>query len=436
MVKLFGRRTIAERAPRVTMLTATDGRDILVNDPAGWEVAQPWLWWTGPAGGNGTGGPYGNPPPGADYDPYGLVSLPAVNRATSLICDTISGLPWHVYKGNDILPTPAWVSDPQNLARDGRNPNTRGPEVINVRLSAVEFWTEWLVSALWLGDGYIYVPQRDAAGAPQPPLWTLNPKHIEIEDGRYYVRDSDEPLDPSQIIHLRGAPPYKGGHGRGVLTSSGLDLALALTVRDYAASQYASGIPYGYLKSSQPRMDETQATDLRNKWIAQHGSSRRSIAVLNATTEFVPLTISPLDAQLSEARTWSLRDIALAFGLPPYMLGVAGDTSTYANVESRGIEFRTYTLLPHIRRIESTLGAELPLGTDLHVETAGLERADTATRYAAYKIALDSGFMTRDEVRALENLPPLGAEADPTLPTATGLNNGNPQPANGVTLRK
>src|SRR4051812_20729750 len=128
MVNIFRRRNVAlaERAPRVRMLGATDGRDLLVNNPAGWEVAQPWLWWAGPANGNGTGGPFGNPPPGAN-DPSGLFSLPAVSRATSIICDTIAGLPWHIFKGWDVQDTPSWISDPQNLARDGRNPNTRGP---------------------------------------------------------------------------------------------------------------------------------------------------------------------------------------------------------------------------------------------------------------------------------------------------------------------
>jgi HK97 family phage portal protein len=195
-----------------------------------------------------------------------------------------------------------------------------------------------------------------------------------------------------------------------------MDLALAVAVRDYAGSQYHSGIPYGYLKSSQPRMDGDQATALKARWLEQHGGSTRSIAVLNASTEFVPLSISPLDAQLDNARQWSLRDIAMAFGVPSYMLGVPGDSATYANVESRMIEFRTYTLLPWQRRIESTLDAQFPRGTELKIASSGLERADTASRFNAYKTALDAGFMTRDEVRATENLPPLGPEADPSLP--------------------
>jgi len=432
LLRPFQRRARMPTGGRVGMLTATDGRDILINQPDGWEVAAPWIWWIGPH--DGTGPIYGNPPPGAT-DPFGFVSLPAVSRSTSIICDTIAGLPWHIFKGWELLGTPSWITDPQNLARDGRS--AVFPELVTVRLSAVEFWTEWIVSALWFGDGYIFCPNRDSAGQPKPPLWVLNPTRIAIEDGRYYASGSDEEIPADQLIHLRGEAPYTDGHGQGVLTRNGLDLALAATVRNYANSQYQSGIPYGYLKSSQPRMDETAATDLKSKWMQAHGTSQRSIAVLNATTEFVPLTVTPLDAQLSDARTWSLRDIALAFGVPPYMLGVSGDTSTYANVEGRMTEFKTFTLLPWIRRIESTLDAQFPLGTSLKIMTGGLERADTATRYAAYKTALESGIMTRDEVRRLENLPPLGAGHDPGIADGVPVpvevvNDGTSQPSDGT----
>src|SRR6185312_14644496 len=77
MVRLPALRT---RRPRVGMLSATDGRDILVNSPDGWEYNQQWLWLTGPAGGDGNGPIFGNPPPDAFNNPQGYISLPAVTR--------------------------------------------------------------------------------------------------------------------------------------------------------------------------------------------------------------------------------------------------------------------------------------------------------------------------------------------------------------------
>ena len=391
-------------AERVAILTATDGRDILMNSPDGWEIDAPALWWLGPDGGDGEGGPWGNPPPGAE--PAGwFASIPAVTRCTGLICDTIAGLPWMVYRDGLRTATPTWVSDPQALRQDGRIVT---PASIETRLSAVEFWTNAITSALWLGDGYIYAPVRDAAGQPKPPLWQFHPADVTIKEGRYWV--SDVRLSPGSIIHLRGEPPYQGGHGNGVITRHWRDLGLAVTVRAYTGGQYRSGIPPGYLKSTQPHMDEDQANELKTKWMAQHGGSKRSIAVLNATTDFNPISISPVDSALGVAREWSLRDIALMFGISPYQLGVPGDSATYANVQDRAIEFEQFTLLNWIRRIESTFDAQLPAGTNLKIKTAGLERADISTRYAAYAVGLQNKFLTVDDVRELEDLPPMALD--------------------------
>ncbi|MET0767372.1 MAG: phage portal protein [Aeromicrobium sp.] len=382
---------------------ATDGRDVLWNDPDGWEQDAPWLWYVGPA--DGSLGPFGNPL--TSEVPGALSNLASVTRCTSIICDTIAGLPWYVRRGQyERLPTPDWLADPQMLRPDMRIVDVS--TLWETRLSAVEFWTQLIVAALWLGDGYVYVPVRDESGAPKPPLWQLHPEHVSIEDGRYVV--NGEPLPQGSILHLRGMPPYFNGHGKGVLTTHGAELGLASTVRTYASGVFQSGVPAGYLKSSQPNMSADQAAALKATWLQQHGGAKRSIAVLNATTEFHPIALSPVDAQLSSSREWSLRDVAMAFGIPAYMLGVPGDSSTYANVESRMVELVRFTLMPWIRRLEAELESQLARGTTVVVDTNGLLRADTAQRFAAYKSALDSGWLTADEVRALEGLAPMTTE--------------------------
>jgi phage portal protein BeeE len=74
------------------------------------------------------------------------------------------------------------------------------------------------------------------------------------------------------------------------------------------------------------------------------------------------------------------------------------------------IEFAEFTLLPWAKRLEATFSAELPRGTGMKVNMDGLRRADTKTRYEAHKIALDGGFLTVDEVREIEDRPPLTPE--------------------------
>jgi HK97 family phage portal protein len=401
--------------------TATDyGRDILINSPDGWEHDQQHLWWVdGPGAGTG----FGNPPPDA-RGLSGAAALPAVLRCTAIIADTIAGLPWRVYRGFDQQSTPRWLTDPQVMREDKRAFPT---PIVPDPMSNVEFYTQWIVSALWFGDGFIYAPELDAGGQLRPPLILLDPQKIEIRAAerypstRYSYWIDDVEFDSTKIIRLRGEPPYENGKlGVGVIERFATDLGLATAMRTYASNIFNTGVPAGYLKVNSPTITEEQALTLQTRWMSRHGTARKKVAVLNASTDFVPLSISPIDAELDSAKTWSLRDIALAFGVPAYMLGVPGDSSTYANVESRMTELRTFTLLPWIRRIEASLDAQFPLGTEVKIITDGTLRADTSTRYAAYESALRAGWMTPDEVRALEDRPPLpeqvSTDPDEALP--------------------
>lgn len=383
------------------LLRATDGRDVLLNDPDGWEVEQPWLWWTGAA--NGAPGPFGHPIPGAE--PWAnWASLPAVGRATSLVVDTLAGLPWHVFRGTERLPTPDWITDPQALRLDGRVVDPTS--VADVRQSAMDFWTQWLTSALWWDHGYVYVPQRDVEGAPKAPLYVLHPADVEIEAGHYRVGDTE--LGALEVIHLRGMG--------GVFRRFAAELGYTLRLKDYAAGVFYSGVPAGYLKVLKEGMSQESADALKAKWLAAHGNGTRNIAVLNSTTEFHPLTFTPVDAELIGAINANLNELALAFGLPAAYLGGSTDPNTYANIESRRMDLAMFTHLPWARRIEAVLDAQFARGTSLKVSLDAIIRADTLTRFQTYAIAIDKGILTVDEVRALEDYPPLFEPVE--VPTA------------------
>lgn len=381
------------------ILTATDGRDILANSPDGWEVEQPWLWFDGPNGGDGTGGPFGNPPPGAAGS---YAALPAAARCRSLICDTLAGMPWEIYRGRERLRTPDFITDPQALRNDERIVSSS----LEIRLSAVEFWSSFLVSAVELGEGIVYTPARDAAGQPVPPLFMLNPADVDVYGGSYFV--GDERLDADELIVLRNRvwPGKKRGHG--VWDQFGHEIGFGHRIRDYADNMLGRGIPAGYLQVRSPDLSQDEADDLKAKWEAAHGGRRRRIAVLNAVTEFHPLQIDAQALQLTELLKLNAWQIALIYGIPPSKLGASmGESMTYSNVESRGIEYVQDALLPWARRIEATFDGLFPRGTEMKLNLDQLRRADTKSRYEAYKIALDAGILTPDEVREREDLEPM-----------------------------
>jgi HK97 family phage portal protein len=385
------------------VLYATDGRDILANTPDGWEVDQPWLWWDGPAGGTGSGGPYGNPPPGAG-GASGMAGsvLPAMARCRALIADVLAGVPWEVHRDREKLRTPDWLTDPQGLRADGRVSS----QVLDVRLSAVEFWSAFLVSAIELGEGIIYVPNRDAEGAPLPPLFQLNPEKVDVKRGAYWV--GEERLEPGELLVVRNRVWPGKVRGHGVWDQFVADIGLGTSVRDFVRNMLGRGIPAGYLKVNAPDLEQTEADNLKLRWMQAHGGTERRIAVLNATTEFHPLQLDPQALQLAELLRISAWEIALIYGIPPYKLGVSmGYNNTYANIESASIDYVQDALLPWARRVESSFDAVFPRGTSLKLNLDSLRRADTKTRYDAYQVGLSAGFLTVDEVRRREDLAPM-----------------------------
>lgn len=436
----------------IGLRTGTDGRDVLINSPDGWVLSEPHLWWQGPAGGDGTGGPVSSmPPPGAG----GLGSrMPAaVTRCIALIADTLAGMPWQVFRDHEKLPVPDWIADPQSRRVDQRI--TGGP-VPEWRLSAFEFRASLATSVLASGTGeaMIYAPQRGADGQPVPPVWQVNPDQVGIDGGLWCIGaggdGSDESgytFQPGELIVIRGRA--RGGmRGQGVLQSHFHDLGLSGALHDYAQNMLREGIPAGYLKVHSPQATEAQLREVQRIWMSQHGGPRKKVAVLNATTDFTPLQLDPAAMQLAAMRDYQNLDWALIFGIPPWFLGVKTDSNTYANVTSRFIEFAEFGLLPWARAFESALDSEFPRGTNLKINLDSLRRADTLTRYQAHQIALGQGggqaWMTVDEVRDLEDLPPLTAKqkrelgidqqsqqlklAPPPPPAAPANANGNAAP--------
>ncbi len=375
--------------------------NILLNSPDGWMSNQTnnQFWWVDSSL--------------ESYQPSGLndtaLSLPAVSRATSLIVDTLSGLPIDLRRGLETLPTPGWIMDPQLTRPDGRVMANVQPG----RLNRMEFFGQWIQSALLYGNGFIYIDEREINGAPRAgSLHILHPELVDYVPGTgYFVRDPQtsgwEYIADGKLIHLRNFGELdERKFGMGVIARHASSILTANEMRKYTQGVYKSGIPNGILKVSNPNLTSEQAADLKAKWLENHGN-KRSIAILNSSTDFQPLSISPVDAQLLQMSQMSINDIALSFGLDPYMLGGSSDSNTYANVESRNIAFVQNTLLPWVRRIEETLNPETPRGTSVKINLSGLLRADTATRTNAYAVGIDKGWYTVNEVRAFEDLPPL-----------------------------
>ena len=133
--------------------------------------------------------------------------------------------------------------------------------------------------------------------------------------------------------------------------------------------------------------------------------------MIENNVDFKPVTMPLQDAEFIQTRQLSTSEIARLFRIPPWMIGTSsGDSNTYANVESQSRAFVTSSLGPWLRLIEEAISADSDLHPDntfSRFKVEGLLRADSAARAAFYTAGLnnETGWLTRAEVRDLENLP-------------------------------
>jgi len=300
------------------------------------------------------------------------------------------------------------------------------PEAVQTGRGA--FWAEWIRSAVWFGLG-AFVFNEDATGQPLAgTLRNLHPRTLSTvrdggalcwvlgadtdQAGLTFDRDGYADVGPFRyrILVLRNphSPIDTEGLSKGVFDMSPGAFQLAGQIDTYASGTFRSGVPAGYLQVKQPGLTGPQANDLKQKWLAAHGGDRRSIAVLNSTTDFVPLNLSPVDAALDSVKRLNLADVAFAFGLDPMTLGAGlNNSATYTNLRDAWTNHRDFGLALWISGVQDALSALLPGERSVAVNLDGFANPAPRDRFDAYKVGIDAGFLTVDEARALEGLPPL-----------------------------
>lgn len=160
--------------------------------------------------------------------------------------------------------------------------------------------------------------------------------------------------------------------------------------------------------------DQADVDRLLDAWEKKYGGSDHTgrVALLQEGMEFKPLSMSNEDAQLIEARGYGVRDVARIYGIPPHKLGDLSD-ATLTNIEQQSLEFVVYTMMPWIKRHEEAMERDLLTANDraeglyIQFDATGLLRGDTQSRYAAYAQARQWGWLSVNDIRRLENLPPI-----------------------------
>jgi HK97 family phage portal protein len=340
---------------------------------------------------------------GTVVNPETVFKVNAIFSAVSLISDTISTLPIDSYIRRDgarfaFRPRPAWVQQP------------------DIDTTKEAFYGSLIVSLLLDGNGFVRV-FRDGSGRVIN-MTVLNPSKVEIRKNKvgevvYINQDENKPLTKNEIIHIPDV--VRPGEIRGISRVIALkdNFGLALALESYAARFFGQGATTQGLIEFPGNLTPEQAKQLVDGFDARHRGFRKAhkTGVLSGGAKYVNTSVENDKAQFIDSRRMAVEDVARAFNIPPHLLGLPG-TNTYSSVEQNNIAFVTHTLRPIVQKLESAftpLMTNEPGGSTAFIKFTldGLLRGDANSRFSAYSVGLQAGYLTINDIRRLEDLPPV-----------------------------
>jgi HK97 family phage portal protein len=334
---------------------------------------------------------------GTYVDQETALGVPAIFRGVTLIADAIGALPLHSYRnGKLVKPTP------QILVR----PNP--PETRMETISA-------MAASLIMHGNYIAVLGEPGANGLPDSFYPVSPDrvHVQRERGRIIYKIDDRTYDQSEILHIKNFSMPGSVVGVGLLATQKQGIGKSIAINEYAARYFDGGVvPTAVLKSANPDLTQEEADAMKSSWMSMYSGRNRAPVVMNSSTEFQVLSNNAQESQLLESQVNDLTTASNMLGLPAYYLGSPNASRTYSNVEQENLQLVRWSIQPIAQRIEEALSDLLVRGQQAKFNYDSLLRTDTLSRYQAHAIAIGSGFLTVDEVRAMEQREALDDDAE------------------------
>lgn len=359
----------------------------------------------------------------ADFRPIGSVmdagepvtdrssmALSAVWGCVNLLSGTIASLPLQVF---------ATDAAGQRQARREHPLYRVLHDSPNYDQTALDFWDFMNMSLELWGNGYARI---ERLGGRVVALIPVRPALVSVrrersgglryrwsEDGKSFDLPEDE------VLHIRGPGGDPLG-GMSTLTFARQTFSLALAANTSASAMFRNGMRPSlaikfaeWLSAENRKIAETQLVE---KFTGAMNTGRPLVLEGGMTVETLSLT--PEDAQMLETRSFSIEEICRFFGVPPVMIQHSSATTSWpTGVEQQVLMFIKFTLRRRLKRIEAAIAKQLlseserQAGLFAEFNLEGLLRGDSSGRAAFYKSGLNDGWLTINEVRARENLPPV-----------------------------
>jgi len=346
-------------------------------------------------------------------DPYGVTLRPAIaNWSGELVTET-TAFAHSAMLGAITLIADSVASMPVDLMRevDGRYESITRPSVLikpNSRQTMFEFVHQAIATLAVHGNAYILASSR--VGDAPTVMTNIHPDHVRRvvynEDGTTNYETQFGNFTSDEMKAMRWLVFPNQTFGLSPLQAMRNTIGTGIAMDRFLAQFYGEGGTPSSVLETDGTLTEEQARLVRDTWEDSYRQRRRP-AVLVGGMKWRPITTSAADMEMLGHREAIVRDIARAYRIPLHLLnGTGGDSQTYQNVESAGINFVRYTLLPYIRRFEMAISEFFPVNQAIRFDTDEFQRADLLTRVRAQQTQIASGTLSPNEARFEEGREP------------------------------
>lgn len=371
-------------------------RRLNLTDPAGWSSDQSHA--------------------GVPVNEGSVLALSAVWACVNLLAGTIASLPLVIYRTD--------ARGSRTVAKD--HPLYRVlRDSPNFDQTAMDFWEGGAAALELRGNLHARIERAGGRVIALHPIF--NPAVRRLPDGslRYRWSEDGKTYDEPQenVFHVRGFGGSPLG-GLSTLSYGRQAFGLQTAINTAAQTTFANGVRASGVMTMQKFLTGDQRGPvekaLQDKYAGAMNAGRPML--LEGGMTWQQITINPDDAQMLESRNFGVEEIARFFGVPPHMIGhTAGNTQLGSSIEEQGRGFEKFTLRKRLKRIEQAAMKQLltpadrAAGITIEFNLEGLFRGDSKGRAAFYQSGLQNGWMTINEVRALENMPAVAGGEVPRM---------------------
>ena len=334
------------------------------------------------------------------------LQISAVWACVTILAETMASIPIVVFehdkKGNKV--------EARNslLWRVLRQPNAL--------MTAHDFWVTMGLNRFLRGNAYAKITRNSQGDLVSLMPMSADQMQVGIVDGELlYQYNKDGNIDiykADKILHWKGL-------GNGIIGLSTLEYMQATTqelvnAQLNATEMYGNGRQLQGILTIDQDLNDRQVKEIKRRFANMtpiQGDPADWLHVLPADMKFQQVSLSAADAQLLETRKFGIDEIGRWFGVPSALINSSGGTAA-SSVEQIVESFYRSTIHPLCTALEQAIRQRVMTFEEREKFTCefkmnALQRANISARYSSYAQALQNGFMTRNEVRKLENLPPI-----------------------------